>query len=235
MNATLSKLLKPSVLVPVLTGVGAAAGGFAVGYFLGKKERKVVFIPNESELAKIQADVDEMQANRLAREEAAKKSSKPEITVEEHIKRKLEHVGEPTEDVPGVVARNVFAEEDWGEWNYAEEIKNRDSSEPYIIHEEEFYANELGYEQVSYLYYAGDDTVVDVEMQPKYERHLLLGDNLKFGKGSRNKNTVYIRNEQMRVEFEVTKDPGAYTEDVQGLTPDEGFRHMAPPRFRPEE
>lgn len=242
-NAFLNKILKPTVLVPVLTGIGTFAGGLAVGYILGKKERKIVFIPNDAELAKIQHDVDEMRANREVRnrerlnEELVNgKASKPEVTVEEHIRRKLAHVGEGTgtEQDPAVVAHNVFAEQNWGDWDYEAEMRNRDSSQPYIIHEDEFKSNDLGYEQVSYLYYGGDDTLADVDYAAQYNRHLTIGDNLKFGYGSRDPKVVFIRNEQLRTEYEVTFDPGAHAVEVMGLEAEESnIQHSAPRRIKP--
>lgn len=239
MNPQLNKILKPSVLVPVLTGITTFAGGLAVGYFLGKRDRKVVFIPNESELAKIQHDVDEMKERREAREAAAAEAKKPivpEVTVAEHIQRKLDHVGEGTPEEVASVPHNVFAQQNWGEWDYEVEKRSRDSATPYVIHEEEFHTNELGFNQLSYLYYAGDDTLADIDLKPLYERHLITGDNLKFGHGSRDPNVVFIRNEERREEYEVTFDPGSHAFDVQGLEA-EGppIQHSAPPKHRPPQ
>lgn len=257
MNTQLQKVMKPSVLVPLATGIGTFIGGLAVGYMLGRRKQEVVYVPNEIEMAKINADLEEIKARREARQNEPKftgfetildqptgdgRVRKPEVTVEEHIRRKLEDRPEPPEE-PAVIAHNVFAASG-DDWDYEVEKSNRDSTEPYIIHVDEFGSNELGYDQMTLTYYHGDDTLIleSEPMKPLYNRHELTGDNLKFGHGSGSDITVYIRNEKRQEEYEVILDMGLYSVEILNLGPDSddnpgaNLQHgVSPRRFRPEE
>ncbi len=44
----------------------------------------------------------------------------------------------------------------------------------------------------------------------------------QFGVGSEDKNTLYIRNETYRMEYEVVRSPGRFDVEVLGHTFDEG-------------
>lgn len=262
MNRQLQKVMKPSVLVPLVTGIGTFAGGLVVGYMLGRRKQEVVYVPNEIEMAKINADLDEIKARREARqaEQAEKpkftgvetlldqptgdqRERKPEVTLEQHIQRKLEHVGETPGDIPPVVAHNVFAG-NGDDWDYEVEKAKRDSTEPYVIHVDEFGSNETGYAQMTLTYYHGDDTLImeSEPMKPLYNRHEITGDNLLFGHGSGSDIIVYIRNEKRQEEYEVILDEGLYSIEVLDIhpgetgQPDGNLQHgVSPRRFRPEE
>jgi hypothetical protein len=107
------------------------------------------------------------------------------------------------------------------------EFQNSKSEErfadvPYVVSEAEFIeANEEGVvHQVSYTYYAGDDVMVDGEEEIVDDWDKTVGrENLKFGHLSEDPRIVYIRNEWLEIDFEVTKHDGTYTEIVAGLNP----------------
>lgn len=114
-------------------------------------------------------------------------------------------------------------DEDW-DWEN-EYVIREDESEPQIIHQDEFELNESGYAQVTYIYYMGDDVLVD-EDDPRTV--LNNTDNLvgaraleKFGHGADDYNTVYVRNSHLELEFTIHRVRGSWEEEVMGLDPNE--------------
>lgn len=137
-----------------------------------------------------------------------------------------------------VVRRNVFAEAGADDnWDYGVEVKQRDSSEPYVLHKDEFYAEEMsehGFRQFTYTYFDGDDILADEDDKPIYNHHNVVGD-LKFGHGSGDPKVVYIRNEKRKEEYEVVKDPGLYSKEILGLEIEQNDRAKGPGKFQLEE
>jgi hypothetical protein len=118
----------------------------------------------------------------------------------------------PEEDL---VVTNVFANLDEG-WDYEAELATRDPKIPYIIHQEEFVNDEMGYRQETLTYYRGDDIMADSHDTPIYGYGDLMGE-LRFGHGSRDKNVVYIRNEGIHMEWEVLLHSGHFATEVLGI------------------
>lgn len=103
-------------------------------------------------------------------------------------------------------------------WDYAEELKRRTSSEPFIIHEEEFRSSEKGYIQVAYTYYAEDDVLTDEDDRPLPHADKIVGEeNLKFGHGSGDPNVVFVRNDQMGLDMEISRSPNSFEQEVLGV------------------
>jgi hypothetical protein len=115
-----------------------------------------------------------------------------------------------------LIVTNVFASLDEG-WDYEAELSTRtDPKIPYIIHQEEFVNDEMGYHQETLTYYAGDDIMADSHDTPIYGYEGLMGE-LRFGHGSRDKNVVYIRNEGIHMEWEILLHSGHFSIEVLGL------------------
>jgi len=112
-------------------------------------------------------------------------------------------------------------------WNYAAELESRTPNAPYVIHEDEYRESEHDYTQTTYTYWEGDDVLTDSDNQPIVDRELTVGvANLKWGHGSGDANVVFIRNDRLEVEAEVTRDPRSWEEEIQGLDGAEGtLRH----------
>lgn len=104
-----------------------------------------------------------------------------------------------------------------------------DTREPYIITFEEFDAGELGYEQITVSYFAGDGIVIDEVDQVISARRVeeTIGtDNLnKFGTNTEDPNfdpnVIYVRCERFNMDFEVTRSPGMHLVEVEGKLPSE--------------
>lgn len=119
--------------------------------------------------------------------------------------------------------RNVF--EDQG-FDIEEERKHRTDDKPYILTYEEYYAADLEHEQTALTYFEGDATLVDEHDNPVREVDDVVGEeNLtRFGSGSNDKNTVYVRNVRLGTDYEITRSNGYYVDEVLGLG-DEPDRH----------
>lgn len=109
-----------------------------------------------------------------------------------------------------------------GDWNYAREQRQRSPNQPYIIHIDEFFHPENEYSKTSYTLYAADTTLVGEDGEPLADANTIVGmGNLRFGHGSEDENMVYIRNDKLQLDMEITRDPGSYEAKVQGLDPDD--------------
>jgi hypothetical protein len=109
-----------------------------------------------------------------------------------------------------------------GNWDYAVELAARTSDAPYVIHVEEFKANDMDHSQITYMYYDGDDVLVGEDERPIPHADLVVGQtNLKWGHGSGDPNLVYVRNERLLQDIEICRSPASYEEEVLGLDNDD--------------
>jgi hypothetical protein len=137
--------------------------------------------------------------------------------------------GDDTEEETAPLRVNVFTIDD-GSWDYEAELSTRNDVEPYVIHIDEFKDDEMGFHQETVTYYSGDQMMGDSRDKPIYGYHKIMGE-LKFGHGSGDKNVVYIRNEKMRMEWEVLLHTGKYAHEVEGFSverDDEELKHSVP-------
>lgn len=118
-------------------------------------------------------------------------------------------------------------------WDYDKELARRSHQKPYVIHIDEKNETEE-YDTVTYTYYEEDDILCNEadEVIDKDERDQLIGEaNLnRFGHGSGDPSTVYIRNDKLEMQMEVVLSPNSFAEEVHG------FQHSENPikRYRRE-
>lgn len=143
--------------------------------------------------------------------------------------------GNYVEESPEPEIVNVFENPD-SEWDYDLETESRTETAPFILHRDEYWANELDFDQVTLTYYVGDDILVDSGDSPIYNYAMVVGE-LRFGHGSGDKNVLYVRNHELKSEYEILRDSGSYSVEVLGLddTPEEVIRHSSPRKFRLNE
>lgn len=112
-------------------------------------------------------------------------------------------------------------------WDWHKERSRRSPMAPYVIHVDERQEYD-SYDDVTFTYYEGDDVLCNErdDALGKDEREKLIGEaNLdKFGHGSGDANIVYIRNDTLEMDFEVTRSPNSFAEEVHGFDPPE-IRH----------
>lgn len=136
-------------------------------------------------------------------------------------------------EVKASIRQNIFdnpdkVEEEDDDFDLEAEKENRSPDRPYVIHVDEFLENETEYSQNSISYFEGDEVLVDEMDQPIRDIQGVVGvENLSFGYGSRDKNVVYIRNDRLEIDFEVTRSEGKYTTEVLGF-----IEHSDKPRPR---
>lgn len=124
---------------------------------------------------------------------------------------------EETDDVEPI---NIFASEDT-EWDQAaEELRRAETSGPYVLHKDEFWSSETGYNQNTLTYYAGDEMLCSEDGSLVYNLPQVVGE-LQFGHGSGDRNVVYIRNDELKAEYEIIRDRGQYRIEILGMDAEE--------------
>jgi hypothetical protein len=108
-------------------------------------------------------------------------------------------------------------------WDFAEELATRSEEHPYIIHQDEYMGNETGYKQEVLTWYSGDNVLTDEDEQPipDADDTVDLNHMSRFGHGTDDFNVIFIRNDRLRMEYEICRMPTSYEEERQGLTNDD--------------
>lgn len=143
--------------------------------------------------------------------------------------------GAPVE-ITESVTHNIFLDgQPVEQFDYAAEVAKREPEVPYVITHDEFMENENGWTQQSLTYYNGDDVLTDDQDMPipNIEEIVDSANLSKFGYGSRDKNVVYVRNEKIETDFEITFSGGEFSKEVAGFNE---LKHSAPiRRFRGDD
>jgi hypothetical protein len=122
------------------------------------------------------------------------------------------------------------------------DLSTPDPDGPYIISVDQFMANEEEFEQVTLTYYEGDGQMVDdaEDLIDDIATKIGYGPLTKFGKMSGNGDTVYVRNLEKEIDYEIIRDYRSYGKDMQGEEePEPTVRVKQPkppktPKFRGE-
>jgi hypothetical protein len=103
-------------------------------------------------------------------------------------------------------------------------LPEADPENPYIISLEEFMADEFNHEQGVLTWFAGDETLMDEkeEIIPDVESVVGVDNLAHFGWASRDENVLYVRNQRLSLDLEITRNPGKYSVTVMGADPDDG-------------
>jgi hypothetical protein len=201
--------------------IASAAGGAVGGYFFAKRQLETKY----ADLASMEIDQARVHYARLyKRDEFMSPAKAVEVLIPEGDDPKVNaaadaltaYQGAPaeTKEEAKVVVNNIFA-------NGPAIPVVVDEDEPHLIPEEEYLANETGYEQYSMTYYLGDGVLADDRDQPVEGDKLdeTVGDNnlTHFQNLPENEHIIYVRNNKLRAEFEISKSDGNYAEEVLGL------------------
>lgn len=253
-------------VVSSVVGVAGALGAAGVSYLVTRRKLKIEVDTVEEQLKEMQAEQLTLNFERIERDrEFNEQISKAVIVTRElkdlgltvmgnlqQLQTGSEGVDEPV--VEEVVHRkpakeifptppqadaphrhNIFEGTDG--WDYEAERNQRSGEEPYIIHIDEFVTQEMGYEQETITWYEGDEVLVDQREVPIYDHTKVVGE-IRFGHGSNDPNIVYVRNEKLRMEYEILRDTGSYSDDmmaksVAGQFEEADLKHFnRPGRFR---
>jgi len=197
-------------------GLGGLAVGLAFGFYVGYRFNR----------AKIRAEVlqeaeKDIEQIRLMYRDRNKPT--PEAIVREQGYETPEPPRPTRPPVPVREPETLVEEVSRDEWNYNKEIAQRDRNHPYIIHENEFQETFPDYQQLQWTYYAGDNILCDERDEVVVRPELVVGEEnrRRFGHGSSDDNMVYIRNDRLEIEWEITRSWKSHAEEVLGLDPDE--------------
>ena len=220
-NNQIQNLLRSKAGICSVVGVAAFCGGAAIGYFAGKKRFAMQLVKTYTN--NTVEDSPQEGYVQLSFDELDLGAEWESVEVQEYIKELKAAEAEP-EPLPIPVRItpedltpepvNVFFNHD-DDWDYDLEMSQRTKTDPYIIHQDEFINDEMGFHQETVTYYQGDDTMTDEHDSPIYNYEDIMGE-LKFGHGSNDKNVVYIRNESLGMEWEVLLDQGYYSREKIG-------------------
>lgn len=205
------------------TGLGCFSAGLAVGYF-GFSSK----IAKKYEALYTKEINDSKEALVSLYERESKKTFGKETeyaTVDEAVEALIgteeaifDSIVTYNPNALKLVDLNAF---DSSKYNREDEmdIENRDPESPYIISADEFNANEGDFEQRSLTYYEDDDVLADEKDLIIEEVEAVVGvDNLtKFGVGSGNKDLLFIRNERLECDFDVSRHESSYSKVVLGF------------------
>lgn len=226
MDERTQKIIQDPKFIPSIVGLVSFVGGVGLGYILGK--RRTTFTYEDIEL---QHDPNQMKfefdSKVLTSDIADLKADNdilvegPKVEEDKNVEAVSEYVVGKLKDeilsnsVKEVVTKSIFAKDD-DDWDYEEEVKNRSTTTPYVLHKDEFYGDEEGYSQSTLTYYAGDGIMVDEDDTPIYNHDQITGP-LLFGHGSGDPNVFHVRNHKRKAEYEIILHEGLYSVEVLGL------------------
>jgi hypothetical protein len=218
-------------VVPAVTGVVSLCAGAVGGHILTKRQLK-----NEKQQTRnIIEDLDSRQLELSFERVELTKEVNHMLQETAHIVREMKEQRKdsavfvpeapnhwtdvarviPNESAPENPLVTIFKDLPDDDWDYVNEVAQRTEDAPYIIHRDEYFAQENEYKQVTIMYYEGDQVLCDEQDVPIYNPEKVVGQ-LEFGKGSQDQSIVYIRNDKLEVEFEVILDHGFYQVEVLG-------------------
>jgi hypothetical protein len=109
---------------------------------------------------------------------------------------------------------------------------------PYIISADEYSRGDSDYSRPTLVYFAEDDILADCDDSIVSEADTLLGIGTwtAFVLGRLpNKDTLYVRNDKLRTDFEIIRDSGSYVRTVLGVVEHSSKRHRKPRKFRSDD
>lgn len=212
-------------VAPIIVGLFGVGAGLLIGYILGRRKSHQVITLGDlnaqlSRPPRVIIDEDELDKDRgLVVDEIV-----VDEPLEETDRKTIERVSVPVEEAVTVNSRSVehrsiFAQGDLDQWDLDEEIKKRNPLNPYIIHRDEFFAEDPSTDhliQSQLTFYEGDGVLCDEQNTPIYDISETVG-SIVWGKGSGDPNVCYIRNMVKNAEYEVIRDEGHYSIEVLHL------------------
>lgn len=211
-------------------GFALFAAGFSAGWYLAKRDRadqpEKVFLtwdPEQQEIIKTGTHPRRTRVIDEADYVGPETRNDPKDIV-------WRPGGEPppnkgTEGLEELERVDIWANRD-ADWDWNSELalreKLKDLGEPYVVHVDEFVDEALeDYDVFCWTYFAGDHQMVDEtdNLVMAFEDHVGEG-KLRFGHGSGDPNVVYIRNDELKCEYEILRDRGFYEIEVLGKTRD---------------
>jgi len=199
-------------------GIGCFLAGAASGYFYALRVTK----ENKDDIYEYEVMLEEETEQLTLPFEEEDDPDLNELTHSSpDIEELMKNWGQNSYDKPvEEPMKNIFTRED--SWDYDLETSTRSSDEPYVIHRDEFFSDEMGFSQLTFTYYAGDDILIDEEDTPVHNYKKVVGP-MRFGHGSLDQNVFYSRNEELSSEYEILYSEGFYSIEVLGYGLESGY------------
>ena len=228
--------------VVALSVVGGAVAGAVGGYFLAKKRFQTIY------QEQAEGDIEEMRAYFESKKEEVKAKADAAAQEAWHLVYRTDEDAEPEdlldEDIESrselnVVLKNLECDTaitgtsrpDLVEQRVSLRAKEADrkfeaaipQDGPYLISIEEFSDERREYSKISLTWFEIDTTLMD-------DREHLIDDvtssvgnefHVNFGFRSQDDNVVYVRNDKVGSDFEITRDQRSYQEVVLGFDRDQ--------------
>lgn len=224
--------------------LGAAGGGFYGGYrWAMKKFYRSYEEVIEQEIREAKEFYATLYKQDYPTPADAAEALIPDVKLEEATTALRSYLGaEPveagededsddTEIEVEVVERNIF---DNGE-QLKIDMAERDTSKPYVVLVDEYMEHPQGHDEISLTYYSGDGVLGDESDEPIEDVDLLVGRmNLDmFGASDPDDpHILLIRNEQRKLDIEVTFSTGKFAHEVLGFNHSDEPAPMRRPRQR---
>lgn len=175
-----------------------------------KSEGKAPVAPVEKHPEEVEVPMERVVPTNEQLRKAYHKMSSPNPETVEGLKETNESLGysRKEDEVKETKARVVVQSEE------------QDEDTPHVIPVQAYMDGEEMFEQFVLTYYAGDNTLIyeDSDRVVEDVDQTVGFHNLhNFGVESGNDDTVYVRNPKKETEYEILRDPGKYSEDVQGV------------------
>lgn len=144
---------------------------------------------------------------------------------EDDLEQSGSAIGEVADAIEAAIKEDISekAENIFERFSDEKLLENRDPSKPYIITEEEFLENAPEYDQTQLTFFSGDMQLADDNRNDPIPNHSVVGaENLEhFGVGSGDPHLLYVRNEKLKADFEISLSTGYYAREVLGLDVEE--------------
>lgn len=215
-------ILRHRAFLPATVGVVAFGSGVAAGWYIGKERvlSKLRVRIEEEVIETVVAVEEEFQIKLFEEviEDDGKVNIVPMFKKNDPKENHPSNGTRPKTEVEAMVETletNIFEQVIEG-WDYDAELVSRNELDVYIIHRDEFYGDELSWDnQHALTWYEGDNILTTEADDVIYNPQAMVGE-LKFGHGSGDPNVCFIRNERLHAEYEVTRNPGSYDIEVLG-------------------
>lgn len=225
--AVITRRFNPKSISLVAGGIGIGlVVGFVIGYRWNRaKIRAEAFRESEKEVEQIR----ELYRNETAALKARQKPHLEEVIEDRGYSDRQEEPERPTRPpVPAGPPPESTMKLETGKdkdlhWEYPQELANRSPDRPYIIHQDEYDQPDSDYKTEVLTWWSGDDVLTGEDEQPMLNADDIVGleHMSRFGHGTDDFNVLFIRNDRLKMEYEVCRMTTSYEEEIQGLSNDE--------------
>lgn len=250
----LKQLVRTRKFAVVVATVVSTATGSAGGYIFAKKrlEKKYMEMAQEQiEAAKIfysqksksgeYADPIDLAAKYADEDDMSEEDRALMLEVKEALEElqynpsaEVRVVAEVEQiEVTESIKKNMFDTHEESEvvldFDLDDELEKKAKGEPYILEEEEYLEGASEYKQHALVWYEGDGVLASDEDDSVIQnvKRAIGEGNLRFGYGTKQQNLVYIRNDRLRAEYEITRSREKYSVVVGGF-----IEHSEKPTLR---